>query len=380
MTNHQFNWSQVSNVYNQERVYAPYSAPVTPKKIIGYYPAWGKNMHEIDATKLTHINYAFANIKDGTVVLGYPELDLENFKKMHVLKQKNLNLKLLISVGGGTWSEDFSSIAFREESREILANSTIAFIRKFGFDGIDIDWEFPGSGAKAHKEDKQNFTLLLKKIREKLNQASREDQKQYLLTAAVGAGLNHIANIEVKAVAKYVDWLNIMTYDYNGKWQSVSGHNAPLYPDPKDFMNPNYNIATTVQNYLSEGIPPSQLVLGIPFYGRAWTQCCLSDYGQYQYCYRFPKGKLAVGIYEFNDLHDNYINKNGYYRMWNSVAKVPYLFNPLQGTFISYDDEESNYYKMQYLKEKCLSGVMIWELSQDKDNILLNDLYQKLYY
>ncbi len=368
--------------YHNSNYPAPAKNPLS-KRIIGYYPAWasysGYNVTDIDVSRLTHINYAFANIKDGKVVLGYPEIDEQNFEQLKAAKIKNPNLKTFISVGGGgSWSAGFSDAALTDESREVFANSAVHFIRQFGFDGVDIDWEYPVTGPNGRPEDKQNFTLFLQKIREKLSQASREDNKMYLLTGAFGADKTHLYSIEAKKVAQYLDWFNLMTYDYSGNWQNVSGHNAPLYPDPRDLVENDLTVASTVQYYMREGVPPSQIVIGIPFYGRGWTQCCPQHHGQYQYCYEIPKGSLGGGLYQFHVLKDYFINQNGYRRFWNNISKVPYLFNSQNGEFISYDDEESISHKMHFLKEKCLSGAMIWELSQDKNNMLLHTIYNAI--
>lgn len=149
----------------------------------------------------------------------------------------------------------------------------------------------------------------MQRLREKLNEAGKQDNQTYLLTGAFGANTTHLYSIEAKEVTQYLDWFNLMTYDYNGNWQNVSGHNAPLYSDPTDLVDNNFNVAASVQAYMREGVPPSQITLGIPFYGRGWTQCSPSYYGQYQYCSEIPKGSLGGGSYQFHALRDSFINK-----------------------------------------------------------------------
>ena len=145
-------------------------------RIVGYYAAWqaysGSYPDQIDASKLTHINYAFANIgPDLKLTLGYPDVDPNNIRLLNSLKLKNPDLKTLISVGGWNWSGRFSDAALTDTSRSAFADSCVDFIVKYGFDGIDLDWEYPVSGGLTtnikRPEDKQNFTLLLQKIREK---------------------------------------------------------------------------------------------------------------------------------------------------------------------------------------------------------------------
>jgi chitinase len=164
------------------------TTPPLGKKIVAYYTAWstyGRNYQvaDIDGSKITHLNYAFANVQNGEIVVGDTYADLDkafpgdcweagckrgNFNQLQKLKQKYPHLKTLISVGGWTWSGNFSDAAMTEASRTKFANSALKFVREYGFDGVDIDWEYPvGGGLTPGKpEDKQNFTLLMKKLRE----------------------------------------------------------------------------------------------------------------------------------------------------------------------------------------------------------------------
>ncbi|AZK48256.1 glycosyl hydrolase family 18 protein [Paenibacillus lentus] len=401
-------------------------------KIIGYYPSWGAygrnyNVTDIDASKVTHINYAFAdicwngihgnpdptgpnpvtwscqdevgaiNVPNGTIVLGDPWIDAQkafpgdtwdkplkgNIGQLIKLKQENPGLKTIISVGGWSWSNRFSDVAASAETRETFANSAVDFLRKYQFDGVDLDWEYPVSGGLAGNSvrpaDKQNYTLLLQKVREKLDAAGAQDGKAYLLTIASGASPSFAQNTELANIAAIVDWINIMTYDFNGGWQTVSAHNAPLYYDPAAASAgiPNaatFNGAAGVQGHLDAGVPASKIVLGMPFYGRGWANCASGDNGQYQSCSGVSNGTWESGIFDFSDLEANYINKNGYTRHWNDIAKVPYLYNPSSRIYISYDDIESFGHKTSFIKDKGLGGAMFWEFSGDRNKTLLNKL------
>ncbi len=229
--------------------------------MIAYYPGWATydrnyQVADIDAEKVTHINYAFANIANGEVVVGdvYADTDKAfpgdcwepgckrgNFNQLNKLKQKHPHLKTLISVGGWTWSNNFSDVALTDASRTKFADSAVRFIREWGFDGVDLDWEYPVEGGlvDGRPEDKRNFTLLLKKVRQKLDEAGKQDGKEYLLTIASGANPNYVKNTELDQVQAQLDWINIMTYDFHGGWENVSGNNAPLYFDPIDPLRSN---------------------------------------------------------------------------------------------------------------------------------------------
>ncbi|HQB63102.1 MAG TPA: glycosyl hydrolase family 18 protein, partial [Sedimentibacter sp.] len=197
--------------------------------ITGYYPAWksysGYTPEKIDIRKLTHINYAFANISsDYKIEMGYPDKDPENFKKFQELKKIAPDLKVLISIGGWNWSGRFSDMAATDVSRTKFAASCAEFVSRYGLDGVDLDWEYPvGGGLDSNSkspDDKQNFTLLLKKIREKLNAQELKDNKDYLLTIAAGASNYYIENTEVEKFQNYLDYVNLMSYDIHGPWDA----------------------------------------------------------------------------------------------------------------------------------------------------------------
>lgn len=346
-------------------------------KTVGYYTSWSAYSNftpdKIDATKLTHINYAFANVNEELkITLGDSYIDPSNIKKLNELKKINPNLKILISVGGWSWSDKFSDAALTDKSRTIFANSCVDFIKKYGFDGIDIDWEFPVSGGpptnKYRKEDKQNFTLLLKAIREKLDIQGKKDGKHYLLTIAGGAGSMGIDNVELWNIHRYLDFANIMTYDMHGTWDKYTDFNAPLYGG----NSPNYvksSVDTAVKSWINAGFPKEKIVMGIPFFGKQYNMVNVWNNGLHQTF----NGGLSLS---YADIVSKYLNKQGFIRYYHSEYMVPWLYNGT--TFISYEDEESIGHKAEYIKLNGLGGAMIWELKQDPNSILLNKLYKSL--
>ena len=348
-------------------------------KVVGYVAGWKNNWStdNIDAAKLTHINYAFADIIDGKIA-SYLDNDDANFEVLNSLKQDNPDLKILISVGGWSRSKFFSDAALTPESREIFAQSAIDFLKKYEIDGIDLDWEYPGlagDGNVYRSVDKQNFTLLLKTLREYLDRQSVLDNREsdpYLLTIATGASQNYLDHTEMHNAQQYLDFINIMTYDFHTGGSPVAGHHSNLYPSKSiHFTGPSADKA--VQKHIDAGIPSYKLVLGVPFYGRSWDGVRSTDNGLYQWTNTSERGSAG-----YDDLRDNYINKNGFTRYWDEEAKAPYLWNPNTRTIFVYDDAESLAHKSDYIKARGLGGAMFWEYSSNYGEELLNALYSGL--
>lgn len=360
------------------------------KRSVLYYASWscygpGVVVADIDTRLVTHINFAFANLgEDGSILVGDSWADLEksfigstggHFGALRALKKKNPKLKTLISVGGWTWSRNFSDVAASAAKRKKFAVSAAEFIKKHGFDGVDIDWEYPvsgGDGIKHRPEDKTNYTLLLKETRAALNALEKKSGKEYLLSIAGGADSSFVKNIETKEITKYVDFINIMTYDYHGGWESKTGHNAPLFSD-------GASVASSVQSYLKAGAPAAKLNLGLALYGRGWTNVKSSKLGASGTVPTksgFGKGTYSGGVFSYWDIAKNYVGKSGYVRTYDKSAKVPYLYNGK--TFISYEDELSIRYKAEFARRAGLGGIMFWEFSQDKDKKLQKAAFKQL--
>lgn len=356
--------------------------PISAKRIVAYYTSWsaygGFTPDKIAATKVTHINYAFANIgNDLKIALGDSTIDLKNFDKLNTLKKSYPHLKTLISVGGWSWSGKFSDVALCPASRDAFADSCVAFILQYGFDGVDIDWEYPVGGGlagnAARPEDKQNFTLLLKALRDKLDAQSLKDSKSYLLTIAGAANQDFINNTELPTLAGNLDFANLMTYDMHGSWDKYTDFNAPLYIDQ---ASPQLQISvdSAVQSWIHAGFPADKIVVGVPFYGRKYGAVKSTDptkFGLYQ-----TYGRCTTITY--NEIMTSYTSSKGYLPHFNDITKVPWLFNG--STFISYDNATSILEKMKYINkiENNLGGAMVWELSQDNNNELINAVYSGL--
>jgi len=399
----------------QEQLYQggqqPQAYNYNGRKLIGYFANWtcykGYEPAKVPVEKLTHINYAFANIKDGEVVLGDKWIDTDKpyggdddcpikgnynlfLNPNGPLKKRNPNLKVIISVGGWTWSKDFSDVASTEESREKFAISCATFCNTYNFDGVDIDWEFPikgGQEGNGHRpEDGDNYVLLLQAIRKHFNNLTQMNGKQYILTIASTAAKYNYSLLDMKAISEPLDWINLMNYDYSGMWSSCATHQANLYmekPLPNGTVPTHNSISQCVEDFLKQGVPASKLVVGVPFYGRGFgnVEANPDDYTASGLYAKFngPLDGKEAGSFQYFEIRNDYINTtSGYKRYWSENCYAPYLFNPEKRGLISYDDTWSMHYKADYVKSNNLGGVMIWELSGDFNDELLNALVTTL--
>jgi len=334
------------------------------------------NGNDIKVEELTHIIYAFANIKDGKIEQGFKN-DFQNFKILNETKERNPHLKILISVGGWTWSGGFSDMSLTDTSRAKFINSAVSFIEENNLDGIDIDWEYPGlpgNGNVNRPEDKENFTSLLKEMRSALDRLGVKHDKHYLLSAATGASEKYLAHTEMCEDQKYLDFINLMTYDFcEPGADSLAGHNAPLFTNPRDLNHSSCD--AMVQAYMDAGVSPGKILLGVPFYGHVWQVDSSAHHGLYE-----PGGVPKIRVHgSYENIELNLMNKEGFVRYWDSISCAPYLFNDGEEIFITYDDEESLSDKCDYVKARGLKGAMFWSYSSKYYELrLLQTLYDGL--
>lgn len=324
------------------------------KKLIEYVCVWRNGpfqMTEEDIRCIDIINIAFALIKEKKVIWDYPEYK-EAFAR---IRNINPSVKIVLSVGG--WGAGgFSEAAYTEESRKNFASDCLELMEEYGFDGIDIDWEYPGfslGGIRACPEDKENFTLLLKEVRKSFEEKERG---RYLLSIAAGGGNYFVRNTNMREAAQYLDYVQLMTYDLRGGFQNVTGHHANLFLGSGDMYDASADLA--VAAFVQAGVPAEKLVMGAAFFGRRWDGAANSNHGLGQMAR--TAGNCSCF---FGELKEKYIDKNGFVRYWDNEAKAPWLFNGI--SFISYEDEESLSCKIEYMKKKDMAGIMVWEYCQD---------------
>jgi chitinase len=327
----------------------------------------------IHASKLTVINYAFVDVQHNRAWLTNRKTDTINFRYLAGLRKKDPDLKVLISIGGWTWSKNFSDAVLSDTSRRAFAASAVAIIRQYKLDGIDIDWEYPGlngDGTIYRDVDKQNYTLLFQLLRQGLDSVAHETGRKMLLSTAVGAFKGFIRHTEMGKVAQYVDYINLMTYDYQR--DSMAIHHTNLYASKK-YASSEY-ADEAVADFAAAGVPYSKLVMGVAFYGHAAN---VGDNKQYGLGIKTVK---ATHFYPdgYAYIKDSLTNLKGYKYYKDRDARAPYLYNSSTKQFITYDDEWSVRNKCRYVRKKHMGGVMFWEYNNDKKEYLLDEMDRDL--
>lgn len=256
-------------------------------------------------------------------------------------------------------SQEFSDMVSEQRSRIIFIYHAIKFIRYYGFDGIDLDWEFPADRG-GRTQDKQMFTLFLRELKQAIDEEKLENNRERLIvSAAVAAGKERIdIGYEVAEISKVLDFINLMTFDFRGAWDLKTGLNAPLYGHLNDSLNEQYlNQDWSVNYWISKGCPPHKLVLGLPAYGRTFTLKNPYDNGlgapsiDNGTMGNYTKTPGFLAYYECCELRKS----KDWTQVWLSQSKSNYMFNNDQ--WVSYDDIKSFHLRTAYVVAKGLGGI-----------------------
>ena len=284
------------------------------------------------------------------------------------------------SLGGWTLSDAFPPMAADAASRRNFARNCRDLIVDYDFDGIDLDWEYPGYAAHSGTPaDTENFNLLLRDIREELDALGAETGRFYGLTAALPCGPSNIENINVAEAAKYLTEFNLMSYDFHGAWDDVTGMNSPLYDRSTD-KEPGWSVDGCVQNWVARGAPRERLNIGLGFYGRSFRDAQSLDAphggvddmsweideGSPQYFVSRSLLSLCGHLVDQNScllllcIFQNIMDQlHSMSVQWDDESKTPYaFFNDRKGGFVSYDDERSICLKTEYAINNSLGGFV----------------------
>ena len=381
------------------------------KHVFAYMPSWGIydgheyfDVNTINYDQITHVTYSF--LQPVGVDSASPDIAWDDswaalgergpgeindgslagiVQKLRAATQDKKDKFFVFSVGGWTYSEqnEFERATSTPQKIDAFAQNIVNFMERWDFDGVDIDWEFPKDAQGA-----QQFLDLHRVIREKLTTLSLKTEKYYQLSTATTPNINGIQWIRPAELVDYVDTVNFMAYDYYGGSFGLNTpalHNAPLYTSIAGYgaaENKDFNIDAVAKEYVRQGVPESQLLIGTAFYSRSWIGVEAGNDPNHPGLGGFgtelpPVDISAVGqwgqgsnpYYRMEDLLDKSVsvpgNNNDYERYWDDGAKAPYLYSKSQKVYHSYDDSESIGIKVSYIEDGGYAGAIVWDITGD---------------
>jgi len=320
-------------------------------RVIGYYAGPTGTIDSFEVEKLTHLIFCFGGL-NGNKFQIRSTADSATIRKMVELKQRNPRLKVMLSLGGWGGCETCSDVFNSPEGRIEFVKSVNELTSYFKTDGIDLDWEYPAiRGYPGHvfrEADRDNFTELVKELK-------TTSKPGFEISFAAGGFTSYIdSSINWKVITKYVDFINIMSYDLVHGYSTTSGHHTPLYSTPQQVESTDH----AVKLLLDRGVAANKLVIGAAFYGRYF----LIDKGVTAGLYKPCKFSHAFS----SKFSIDSLERNGFVAYWDSIASAPYAINSSRQLLATYDDKKSVTLKTKYVIDKKLGGIMFWQLMDDK--------------
>ena len=332
---------------------------------------------ELDAERLktytTGADFTATTNPDGSVTVTGVPMDwntpvdyVGNLRQFDLLKQLHPEVNLGFALGGWTLSDEFSLAVDSEADREAFTDNIVdAFQRYDFFNTVDFDWEYPGGGGESGNasspEDGINFALTLELLRGKLDQLEQVTGEDYEVSIATAGGYDKLAYLNLPGVDRYVDFYNVMTYDFHGGWESQTGHQAAMINDPG-----GYDVVTSIKQFQANDVDLSKVILGAPTYTRAWGDVDagetlgLGNSGDS----RQAPGSFEAGNYDQKDLITG-INDGSYELIWDDDSKAAFVYNDVTRVWSSVETPATIAGKTAFIDDMGLGGMMFWALSND---------------
>jgi chitinase len=327
-----------------------HAAPGDPpgaKVFVGY--VFGTS-RDVNFKLYTHLCQAFLTADaDGNLRNGerFPDREL-------VARAHRDGVKVLVSLGGWGWDEQFAAMTARPEAEDRYVGAVLALADRFDYDGLDLDWEYPDT-----KEEVAGFERLARRLRRGLDAIGTREGRPMVLTMAAGANPGTLRWLDTAFLLETLDWVNVMTYDYAGDWTPYAGHNAPLFASTRVPGGRSPSVAATIDYLLTERrFPADRLALGLPLYGRGFPvkEPYASTKG-------VPKARLPRG--DYRNLA-RLLGEEGWTRRRDDETKVPWLIAPDGSAVFGYDDAESLATKTDWAMGRGLRGVFFWQVAADR--------------